>query len=112
MGLSDGGKYSTSRDGGIFRAFHFRKKDDEFVPSHSTNGVRCSATVNKPAGNGLEEPVANEVPQRVIDVLETIQVKYEHRNALRVTPCKCDCLIEAIIQKRSIGQTRQAIMLS
>src|ERR1700722_14748366 len=51
------------------------------------------------------------MPQGIVDVLEAINVKKEHGYLVPVALRQGDCLIDPVIQKHSIGQTSEHVVL-
>src|SRR5215213_708096 len=59
--------------------------DHEFVAAHAHHQILPSDTGTQTLGDGLQQPVADAVPLRVIDVLEVIEVDVQQRQPRLVT---------------------------
>ena len=50
-----------------------RKQDHKFISALAADGVGTAHACQQSFGNGLKKLVAGSMPQRIVDVLETIQ---------------------------------------
>ena len=63
----------------VFFMFDLRQENYEFVATHATYGVRSPDTRNQAAGDRLQQLVAHNVAQRVIDFFEVVQIDEQDR---------------------------------
>ena len=62
-------------------------------------------------GGGLEQAVAGGVAERVVDVLEAVEVEEQHRDA-RVLPARAhDRARQALRQQRAVGQAGEGVVV-
>ena len=54
--------------------------DRKLVTAQAGDGVFAAHATPQPLANLLEEPVAHGMAERVIDLLETVEIKPEHRD--------------------------------
>ena len=59
---------------------------DELVAAEPRGGVGCADRVGDPLRHDLQHLVAGEVPERVVDVLEPVEVDEQHGEHAAVAP--------------------------
>ena len=106
VGFGHGLKHAPRRDGGVLRSFNFGKQHHEFIAALPAYGVRTAYTFHQPLGDGLQKLVPDGMAQRVVDVLEAIQVQKQDCHSLVVTGRHRDGLADPVVQQHAIGQTR------
>ena len=62
-------------------------------------------------GHGPQQRIANRMPERVIDVLETIQIQENHADLFIVTFGLLEGLFEPFFEMRTVRQSGQGIVL-
>ena len=98
MGVRHGLEQSFRGDGDILGVGDFREQHDEFVAALPADRIRTAYTAFQAAGDRLQELVADRVAERIIDVLEAIEVETEHRDVSEISSFQGDRLRDAIIQ--------------
>jgi hypothetical protein len=68
-------KYADSHDGGVLGSLEIGKQYDEFIPSLAADRIRAAYGTHKTFGNGLKKSVADGMTERIVNVLESIQVE-------------------------------------
>jgi len=71
-------KYFSCAGGRVFRMADLRKQDYKFISALAADSVGIANAGQQSLGNGLKKLVADGVSQRIVDVLETIQIQKEH----------------------------------
>ena len=90
---------------------HFREQDQEFISAMPAHGIGLAYTSPQALRDGAQDLIPRTVPKRIVDVLESIAIEKEHRNATAVAARQRNRARQAIIQQQSIGQVRQSVML-
>src|SRR5579864_1231232 len=83
--------------------FYVSQHDQEFVASETGDGVLVTCPCLKSFGNFLQEEVASRVPQRIVDVLELVEVEEQKCDFLLLPTSASQCLRQPILKKGSIG---------
>jgi hypothetical protein len=81
-----------------------RQQDHELVTALATDRVGGAHTRGQAARNRLQHLVADRMPQRIVDVLETIQVQEEQRHLFAAPLRQPDRLRKPFGQQHPIGQ--------
>ena len=68
-------EYLLRADGRILRVRHFREQDHEFIAPLPADGVRSAHAIEEPLRHGLQQAVADDVAEGIVDVLEAIPVQ-------------------------------------
>ena len=89
----------------------FGKQHDEFIAALPADRVRGAHAIHQPLGDGLKKLVADRMSQRIVDVLETVQIQKQHRDLFRMTLRQGDRLADSVVQEHPIGQPGQKIVL-
>ena len=71
-------KYFLALRGRVFRPCDFGKQDDEFIAALAADGVGTAHAGQQAFRNGLKKQVADGMSQRIVDVLEMIQIEKNH----------------------------------
>ncbi len=84
-------------------------QDGELVPAEPPDGVGFAQAMAQPPGNRLQQQVARGVPERVIDMLEPVEIEKVQRD--QATPARPqDGLFELVTKKRAVGQVGQHVI--
>ncbi len=62
------------------------------------------------AGDLLEELIADGMPVRVVDLVESVEVQRQHREAVAVPRRRPDGLAEPLLQSHAVGQLGQRVV--
>ena len=92
--------------------FDFRKQDHEFIAALTADGVRTANAAISRLRHGLQQLVADRMPQRVVDVFEAIEIEEQHGQPVAVAPGQRDRLGEPVVQQHAVGQVGQKVVLS
>ncbi len=65
--------------GGLFARLEIRQHHDEFVASGPRQGIVAAQAALEPIGHRLEQSIADQVAQLVINGLEMVQVQEQQR---------------------------------
>ena len=86
---------------------HAFAPDGEFVPAQARDLAESrAATLVEALGQALQQDVANRVAERVVDLLEAVEVDQEQRRGHAGRKARRD----APVQVRAIGQSREGIV--
>ncbi|MNO34805.1 hypothetical protein D3C76_248490 [compost metagenome] len=87
------------------------QQDDELVAAQAGHGVDITHLLLQALGNALEQQVADRVAEAVVDVLETVEVKEQHR-ALAVGHLRAgERGLQAVLEQGTIGQAGQRVVV-
>ena len=86
-------------------------QQSEFVTAKSGEGVGRSHVRPQPFGNRLEQPVSDGVSQRIVDILEMIQIEIKHREAALAAARAFDGPGYLGDEYAAIGQTGEEVEL-
>ena len=81
----------------------------EFVPAHARHGVLLAHLLAHAPRHRNQQFIANAVPQRVVDVLEMIQIEEHQRQRFAVALGQAEVVCEAVAQQGPVGQAGQQI---
>ena len=70
----------------------------------------CAEQSDEPAGDGLEESVARLVAQRVVGVLEVVEVDEEGGHRVTGAPCPDQHLVGPVQDQLAVGQSGQRVV--
>ena len=95
-------------------AFHRFRGDvaqdqDEFIAAHARDKVTGAAMLLQPGCHGTEDPVAFQMAETVIHLLEPIQVQDQNRQPATARLAACQFLVEVEKQGADVGQAGQSI---
>jgi hypothetical protein len=74
------------------------EQDHKFIAAVATDRVGATHANKQTLGYGLQNTVAYGMPQGVVDVLEAIHVKIQHRQFLPVALCQRHRLRQPVFQ--------------
>src|SRR3984893_2958387 len=81
--LVQAGEEPPRHEAGLVRVLDAGLHDGEFVAAEAGDGVAVAHGTAQSLGHQLEECVADRMSQRIVDVLEVIEVEIEHGKACR-----------------------------
>ena len=85
-------------------------QDDELVATHPADRVGVAQRARQPCGHGDEQPVAGLVAERVVDVLEVVEVDEQRRARRAVAPAADQELLDAVHDQRPVRQVGQRVV--
>ena len=109
-GRGDGADDAVGDDGDVGNGVHIGLNDGEFVAAEPGDGIGFAEQGTHAAGHLADQIVAGLVPERVVDLLEAVEVDYQQGNAVGPAPRRGDGGIEPILEQGAIGQTRQLVV--
>jgi hypothetical protein len=74
------------------------KQYDELVSALTADGIGAAYASNQTGRDGLKKSVADGMTERIVDVLESVQVQKQYGDLFRMTACRGDGLTDPIIQ--------------
>src|ERR1700691_2395952 len=103
---------SLRGDCGFLGTLDFGKQHYELISALPAYGIRAAEAIPEARGDGLEQPVADRMSERIVDVLESVEIEKQHRDAGLMSQRCRDRLAYAVVEENSIGQTSEEIVLS
>ncbi|MNP33505.1 hypothetical protein D3C76_1267470 [compost metagenome] len=88
-----------------------RQQDHEFVAAQSGHRIAGAQTRLESQRHFLEQLIAGIVPKRIVDLLEAVEVKEQHRQLPMITTCLADALAQQHAEQTAIGQRRKAVVI-
>ena len=97
--------------GGVGGALDLRQHHHELVAADAADGVHHAQLPHQALGDLLQHLVAGGVAERVVDVLEAVQVDEHHRGLLAVALARGQRLGEPVFQQAAVGQPGQRVVV-
>ena len=100
---------AMGKRGGVGRLRHPNLHDGELVAAHAGDRVGLAHQRAQPIGDHLQELVAGGMAERVVDVLEVVEVEHvggDHLAALGAG----ERVLEPLVQQDAVGQARQRVV--
>ena len=88
-----------------------RKDNRELVAAEPRNRVRVAQRGAQTRRHALQHAVAGMMAQRVVDLLEAVQVQEQQRQRRAFTVRDACRLIEAVVQERAVRQVGQRVVI-
>lgn len=88
----------------------FRHHNDELVPTQPRYCVRFANRGEQALPYGCEKNIAVDVAERIVDLLEPVDVNEEDRSLLVEILCSKDRLVETLVEQGAIGEAGQVIV--
>ena len=85
--------------------------DQKLIAAHAGHRVLLAHALLQPFRHHLQQLVAKGVTQRVIDVLESVQIEKQHRQLFTLPPCAGQSTLQPIHEERPVGQAGQGIVI-
>ncbi len=96
-------QYLARAHGCVFGMGYLGQKHHELVTTLPAHGIRRAHAVGQALRHRLQQAIADQVPERVVDVLEAIHVQVEHGHAAVVASRERNGSRQAIIEQHSVG---------
>ena len=94
---------------GLLGLFERRQQHGELVATQARAGVTGTQGAADAFGGQLQQAVAGGVPQRVVDLLEQVEVEVEQRQPVAVALGVAQLLLQAVVEQATVGQAGQRI---
>ena len=88
-----------------------READDELVAAQPRGGVLLAQAVGEALRDGGQQQVADRVAERVVDVLEAVEIEEQHGELAASAMRAGDRLPDAIREQRPVGQAGQRVVM-
>ena len=85
-------------------------QDDELVTAEPSHAVALAHDAGQPGGHRLQESIADRVPERVVDLLEAVQIDEKGRHGDIVAPGPGQHLFGAVEDEGPVGQAGQRVV--
>ena len=85
--------------------------DRELVAAEARHRVDVPGARPQPAGHQAQKLVAAMVPERVVDVLELVEVEEQEGHQLVVPASLDERLLQPVLEQGAVGQVRQGIVV-
>jgi hypothetical protein len=86
------------------------ERDCELVAAQTRHGVAVAESLLQPAADLDEEVVAEVMAQRVVDLLEAIEVHHDHPDQFGAPACVGDGLFQPIEEERAVRESGQRVV--
>ena len=83
----------------------------KLIAAEARQRVTAAKTPVQPIRNGLQQAIAHRVTERVIDVLEPVQIQVEQRKLARVALGKADRLVQPVVEQQAVRQAGEAVVM-
>ena len=90
---------------------HSGQKEKELVSSQPRHGVLSAKSTPEAPADLHQQLVPGRVPQRVVDMLEVVQVQKHDRDLLAPPPGPLDGQLEAVVEERPVGKAGQRVVM-
>ncbi len=87
-----------------------RKQDSELVPAQASDRIHGPERAPQARADLLQEDVAGRVSQRVVDLLESVEIQHEERQRRPLPIARQNGLVETVAEKDAVGQAGQEIV--
>ena len=98
-------------DARVARVAHLLQHDDELVAAESRDGVAGAQRARQPRRHLLQDLVADVVAERVVDVLESIEVEEHQRHAGAMPAREHERLAQPVGEQVAVGEPGQAVVV-
>ena len=88
-----------------------RQEDGKLVAAQPCHRVGLPQRRTEPRGDELQHAVAGMMSERVVDLLEAVQVEQQQRQRLALAGGDARRLVETIVQERAVGQVGQRVVI-
>ena len=106
---SEGRQDPLANDHCVGRLPRILEDDDELIAAQPANAVAQADAHLQPQRNLLQQQIADVVTERIVHVLEPVEVDEHHRHFLFVALRAARRLLQAVVQQASVRHTGQRI---
>ena len=86
-------------------------QDGEFVATQPCDRVALAEKLRQPNGKFADQAVARMMPERIVDMLEAVEIEHHHRDA-RALLRAGDGVVQPILEQRPVRQSGQHVVES
>ena len=86
-------------------------QEDEFIATDARHGVAFAEIAEQPLGNLLQQQVPGPVAERVVDVLEAVEIDAQHRERHPVALRQGELACNHVLELRAVRQSGQRVVL-
>ena len=90
---------------------HVGEADDELVAAETRGGVLFPQAGREPRGDRRQQQIADRVAERVVDVLEPVEVEEQHGKLAAPAMRAGDRLSDPVREQRAVGQAGQRVVM-
>ena len=95
----------------LFSFFYIGQQHQEFIAADARDRVFLAHALKKPFGDFAQQHVADVMAERVVDVLEVIQIHVQQRYLFFAAHRHVHCLRQSILQQPPVGKPRHAVVV-
>ena len=110
IGLAERGADAAREPHGILRRVDVLGDDGKLVAAQPADQVDFAHALLEPRRDLGEQSIAGGVAERVVDVLEAVEVEPEHRHQLAVALGAGHGAVEMLVELKPVGQAGQRIV--
>ena len=92
------------------RVHHLREEDAELVAAQPRDRVALTEALREPEADLLQQLVAARMAERVVDLLEAVEVHDHHGRGHVVAARRGERLTDAVVEERAVGQVRERVV--
>ena len=105
------GQHLAGERGGVGRPPHPDLDERELVPAEPGQGVAAADDPAEPAGDAAQQRVPGRVPERVVDVLEVVEIDEQHRDPSAVAPGQRQGPPEPVPEQGAVRQAGEIVVV-
>ena len=94
---------------GVFQGHDVFQEHHELVAADPRQRVALAHDPREALGDALEECIPDDVAERVVDVLEPVQIDEEKREAAAAPPRLADAERQPVVEQQAVGQAGEGI---
>ena len=92
--------------GGVAGRLDVREQDAELVAAEAGDRVGVAQGALQPRGDLLQQQVAHVVPERVVDLLEVVEIHDHDHGGVAVAAAGADGLVDPVAEQLAVRQAR------
>src|SRR6202162_6665645 len=82
----------------------------ELVPAQARESGGCAQHAAQPCGDFLQQGIASVVAERVVDVLEAIEIEEQNAEHVLVAPGGQQRLAQPVSKEAPVGESRERVV--
>ena len=103
-------KHPVGESDCLGRLLDRRQDDGELVATQPRHGVRFTRVLHQPFCDDLQQRIANRMSERVVDLLELVEVQVQQRQPLPTTGMR-ECCFQLMMEQHTVRQVGQSVMV-